>query len=195
MSTLLVTASARYAGSNSRALGTKLATGLSEKLTLPLVTRDVARLPAVTEGFANATFVPADKRTAEQRQALEFSDEIVAEAQKAQVIVLATPVYNFGPAAGFKAWADHLARIGVTFEYNADGTPVGKLTGKRVYTVVAAAGVPEGAPHDALSPWLKAYMPFVGLGEDHTVIWQVAGAQDAVDKIDSILADATSAKS
>jgi FMN-dependent NADH-azoreductase len=186
-SVLLVTASARYAGSNSRALGTKLASGLAAKLALPLVTRDVAALAPVSEGFVNATFVPAEKRSVDEIKALSFSDEIVAEAQAASTIILATPMYNFGPAPGLKSWADNLARIGVTFEYGADGKPIGKLTGKKVITVVASGGVPEGAPFDALSPWLKAYMPFVGLGEDHTVVWQRAGDEAALAAVEAII--------
>lgn len=186
---LLVTASARHTGSKSSALGTTLAAGLAKKLELPLVTRDVAALAPISEGFVGATFEEPAKRTPEQTQALSESDALVAEAQAATVIVLATPMYNFGPAAGLKSWADNIARIGLTFEYSAEGKPVGKLTGKTVFTVVASGGVPQDAPYDALSPWLKAFMPFVGLAADHTVVWQRGDdLAEATAAIDAVLA-------
>jgi FMN-dependent NADH-azoreductase len=177
---LLVVASARKEGSQSRVLGAKLAADLAAKRGgVPVVVRDVATLAPVSEGFVNATFVPADARTAEQKAALAESDVLVEEIQKAAVVVFATSMYNFGIAAGLKAYADNIARIGVTFEYGADGKPAGKLTGKEVFTVVASGGTPEGAGYDAVTPWLKAYLPFVGLA-GNTVVWQAGASEDAV---------------
>jgi FMN-dependent NADH-azoreductase len=188
---LLVHSSARNDGSHSRPLGAKLAADLAAKRGgIPVVVRDVAALVPVSEGFVNATFVPADARTADQKAVLAASDALVEEAQKAAVIVLTTPMYNFGPAAGLKSWADNIARIGVTFEYGADGKPVGKLTGKEVFTVVSAGGVPEGAPYDAVSPWLKAFLPFVGL-TGNAVVWQRGGSEEGLkaanDAIDALI--------
>jgi FMN-dependent NADH-azoreductase len=67
---------------------------------------------------------------------------------------------------------------------------VGKLTGKEVFTVVSAGGVPEGAPYDAVSPWLKAFLPFVGL-TGNAVVWQRGGSEEGLkaanDAIDALI--------
>jgi hypothetical protein len=56
-------------------------------------------------------------------------------------------VYNFGPPASLKAWADLVARAGTTFRYTATG-PDGLLTRKKAYLTIASGGTPMGRDID-----------------------------------------------
>ena len=98
--------------------------------------------------------------------ALKLSNEIVAEAQAAETILITTPIYNFQTPAVLKAWIDHLVRVGITVNYTAEG-PVGLLTGKKVVVIVAGAGsYDKGTPaesYDHLSPYLRFIFGFIGL--------------------------------
>ena len=82
--------------------------------------------------------------------------------------MIGLPIYNFGPPAAMKAWADLVARAGTTFRYTATG-PEGLVANKPVYVIVASGGVPIGSPMDLSSTWLTTFLGFIGL-TDVTVI-------------------------
>jgi FMN-dependent NADH-azoreductase len=78
------------------------------------------------------------------------------------VIVLGLPMYNFGIPSQLKAYFDHIARAGVTFNYTAQG-PVGLLRNKKVYVFAARGGLYAGAPIDTQSPYVRDFLGFLGL--------------------------------
>ena len=59
-----------------------------------------------------------------------LSDALVAELHAADMIVIASPMYNFGISSTLKAWFDHVLRAGLTFRYTADG-PEGLMRARR----------------------------------------------------------------
>jgi FMN-dependent NADH-azoreductase len=95
------------------------------------------------------------------------SDELVAELQKADEYVIATPMYNFGIPARLKAYVDHVVRSGLTFTMNADGSYTGLLSGKKATVIIASAGeYGPGAPTeglDTLKPYLREILGFIGV--------------------------------
>jgi FMN-dependent NADH-azoreductase len=99
---------------------------------------------------------------------LSIADEFIAELVDADAVVIGLPIYNFGPPAAMKAWADLVARAGSTFRYTATG-PEGLIPNKPVYVIVASGGVPVGSPMDLASTWLATFLGFLGL-TDVTVI-------------------------
>jgi FMN-dependent NADH-azoreductase len=109
---------------------------------------------------------PADEHTSSQRAATALSDELIAELEAADTIVLAVPMYNFSIPSTLKAWIDHVARRGRTFRYSENG-PEGLLKGKKVFVVTARAGIySKGAPaaaFDFQEPYLRAVLGFIGL--------------------------------
>ncbi|MEM7491264.1 MAG: NAD(P)H-dependent oxidoreductase [Pseudomonadota bacterium] len=157
---LRIDASARDDASVSRSLADRLI----EKLDGEVVTRDVGGdpIPHVTETWAAATFTPPAERNEAQKAALAFSDELVAELQEADVLVISTPIYNFGVPAALKAWADQVGRVGVTFEYTENG-PKGLLEGKRAIVAVASGGTKVGSDIDFATPWLRFFLGFLGI--------------------------------
>lgn len=90
------------------------------------------------------------------------ADAVIAEAQKADVLVIGAPMYNFFIPSQLKTWFDYLARAKVTFEYTPNG-PKGLLQNKKVYVVTTRGGQHKDSATDVLTPYLKIMLGFVGL--------------------------------
>lgn len=192
---LYITASIRSdADSISRGLGQRLVDGLAAKTGASVATRDLAAndLPYVSAERFGANLTPAADRTPEQAELAAIADTLIAELQAADTIVLASPIYNFGPPASLKAWADLVARAGTTFRYTATG-PEGLLTGKKAYLAIASGGTPVGAEFDFMSRWLFFFLGFLGITDVEVIAAdgimgadgeaKIAAAQDAALKI------------
>lgn len=183
---LKIDASGRVDGSVSRALSEKIAQRVANGGEI--ITRDLANaLPHLDQTWIGATFTPVDDRTAEQHAALSLSDELVAEIQAAETIVIGTPIYNFGVPAALKSWIDQIARAGVTFKYTESG-PVGLLTGKRAIIAVASGGVPLGSEMDHATPLIKTVLGFVGITDV-----QIIDATGTNADLDGVMAKASDA--
>jgi FMN-dependent NADH-azoreductase len=104
----------------------------------------------------------AKNPTEKEREVLAYSDMLIAELRRADVIVLGLPMYNFGVPSPLKAWFDHIARAGVTFKYTDKGA-VGLLTGKKAYIAAARGGVYAGTPGDTQAPYVKSFLAFLGI--------------------------------
>ncbi|WP_377193133.1 FMN-dependent NADH-azoreductase [Ruegeria meonggei] len=157
---LHIDASARREGSTSRDLSDRIVKHLEAGR---IIRRDLAvPLPLLTEDWINANFTPADQRDAVQRDQLALSDELVAELQKADTIVIGLPIYNFSVPAAFKAWIDLVARVGLTFSYNEDG-PKGLLEGKRAVLAIASGGTAVGSEVDFTTSYAKHVLGFIGI--------------------------------
>jgi FMN-dependent NADH-azoreductase len=163
---LEVQASARSTGSISRDLTADLIAALEDRHGKVEVTqRDLANgLPFIDEAWVSANFTP---------EILSRSDDLVAELQAADIIVIGAPIYNFSVPAVLKAWIDMIARARLTFEYTENG-PVGLLKDKKVYAVVPSGGVPVGSPVDFATPYLRHALGFVGITDV-----EIIGAQGA----------------
>lgn len=161
---LAIEASARHEGSISRRLAADLLAALEQRHgDVRITRRDLATgLPLIDEAWVNANFTPDEDRTAEHRQVLALSDELVEELQAADVVVIAAPIYNFSVPAVLKAWIDMIARARLTFRYTDSGVE-GLLTGKRAYVIVPSGGVPIGSPADFATPYLRHALGFVGI--------------------------------
>jgi FMN-dependent NADH-azoreductase len=129
-----------------------------------VVRRDLARdpLPHFDGATMAALTTPAAGRTPEQAATVARADALIDEVKRADVLVIAAPMYNFHAPTQLKAWFDYIARAGVTFRYTATG-PEGLLTGKRAYVVTTRGGVHRDAPTDNLVPYLKTMLGFVGI--------------------------------
>lgn len=161
---LEVAASGRNDGSVSRMLSSDLIGALEERQgSIELTRRDLGKgLPFVDEAWINANFTAAEDRSAEQRSVLAGSDALVAELKAADVLVIGTPIYNFGIPAALKAWIDMVARARLTFRYTENG-PEGLLAGKKAYVVVASGGVPVDSAVDFATPYLRHALGFIGI--------------------------------
>jgi FMN-dependent NADH-azoreductase len=191
---LRIDASARVEGSVSRQLADLMLGELDERMSgLTVVRRDLAPgLPLVDAAWVSANMTDPDVRTAAQRQALAKSDELVAELMAADVLLIATPIYNFGVPASLTAWIDQVARARLTFRYTEHG-PIGLLTGKKAYILVATGGTEVGSAIDFATPWLKFVLGFLGITDveviaaDRGMTRGDAARQHAAERIDRVL--------
>jgi FMN-dependent NADH-azoreductase len=163
---LEVAASGRSKGSVSRMLSGDLIDALEARHSnVERARRDLSDgLSFVDESWIEANFTAPEERNSAQRAALAESDALVAEIRAADVLVIGSPIYNFGIPATLKAWVDMIARARLTFRYTDNG-PEGLLKGKKAYFVIASGGVPVDSPVDFATPYLRQALAFVGISD------------------------------
>ncbi|ASY33825.1 MULTISPECIES: FMN-dependent NADH-azoreductase [unclassified Streptomyces] len=100
-----------------------------------VVHRDLAAHPVPHLGWEalSADFVPAGQHTEEQRAAVAVREELVAELEAADAVLLAAPMYNFSIPSTLKAWLDQVIVVGRT------GGPESTVKGLP-FTVIASRG-------------------------------------------------------
>lgn len=125
------------------------------------------RFPYLDEETIAAIFTPSAQRTAAQRRALAFSDQLVDELLAADVIVLGVPMWNLSIPASLKAWIDLIVREGRTFAFAQQGVTPLLPPGKRVYVFSARGGAyAAGTPFqdfDLQEPYLRRILGVIGL--------------------------------
>jgi FMN-dependent NADH-azoreductase len=151
-------------GQSSR-LGADLIAGLRrENPGARLTVRDLARAPVPhldAERF-QAFLEKPEKRNEAQKAVVAYSDGLIDELRRADVVVLGLPMYNFGVPSQLKAWIDHIARAGMTFKYTDKGA-VGLLTGKKAYVLATRGGLYAGTSADTHSAYVRQILGFVGI--------------------------------
>lgn len=163
LNTLRVDASARKTDSISRQLGDTFIEQLQAHNSLALQTLDLSEPPPVVHAdWVAANNTPAAQRSDEYNQVLALSDTLVEQLEAADLLVITTPVYNFGIPAALKAWIDQVARAGRTFRYTNNG-PVGLLQHKRAIVLVTSGGTRIGSDIDFTTPYLKHVLGFIGI--------------------------------
>lgn len=175
MATVLrIDSSALSNGSHSKALADFFQTQWLEKHpTDTFQTLDLSQTPPphLSEATIGAMFTPAEERSQEQTQQLALSTDYIEQLKKADVILISTPMYNFGIPSTLKAYLDHSLRVGETFVYTDKG-PKGLLEGKKAIVVAASGGDYTHPPLDAMNfvtPYLKTALGFIGI-EDVTLV-------------------------
>jgi FMN-dependent NADH-azoreductase len=168
---LFVTSSLFGAASQSRLVASEFVAAWQQAHPGSMVReRDLTpeAIPHFSLEALGAAMQPADQRVPAQQQAAALADTLIEEAEAADVIVIAAPMYNFSIPSTLKAWLDHIARAGRTFRYGASG-PEGLLKGKRVFVFTARGGIYTGeSPAKGLDfqePYLRAMLGFLGLDD------------------------------
>jgi FMN-dependent NADH-azoreductase len=111
-------------------------------------------------------FIPTEQLTDEDKETIRLSDELTTQLLNADIIVIGAPLINFTIPSSLKAWIDHVTRRGVTFGYDANGYPVGMVTGKKVYIAMSSGGIYSEGPgqaNDFVAPYLRAFLGFLGM--------------------------------
>ena len=147
----------------------QLANELIENLTqlapeATIISRDLSKddVPHLDAARISAISTAPDARTEAQQAMVAYSDQLIAEAQAADALVIGAPMYNFSVPSVLKAWFDHIARAGVTFSYTSEG-PKGHLENKTAYVITTRGGQHKDQPSDTLVPYVKNMLAFVGI--------------------------------
>lgn len=173
MNILRIDASARVERSLSREIANRFMNALLRVCPdAHVVKRDVGSNPPpiLTETWIAAAFKPAAERSVEEQAALELSDELIAEVKAADLIVLSTPLYNYGMPASLKAWVDQIVRVGQTFSFDlsrGDFPIEPMLSGKKLFVLTSSGefGFGPGGDRsgdDHLIPHLQTVSKYLG---------------------------------
>jgi FMN-dependent NADH-azoreductase len=158
-----IDSSARKDGSTSRALAKKLL----DKIKKPedeVIYRDLDDEMVFVSGLTESGMKIEEKdRNEHHKKMFELSDKLVSELKESDIIIISAPIYNYGPPATLKAWADLAARVGETFRFKPDGRREGLLSNKRAFLVITSGGTKLDSNEDFLTPWLKFILNFFGI--------------------------------
>ena len=165
---LMIEVSPRGNDSASRAVADALAARLTHLYpSANLVRRDLVeeQLPHL-DGITLRAISTKDPAEAESlKAAARQSDRLTDELLESDLLVMATPMWNFGIPSALKAWIDLVVRPGRTFRYS-DGGVIGLAKDKKTILVVASGGVfTDGPwrPWDFVEPYLRQILGFIGI--------------------------------
>lgn len=151
---------------HSNILAQELIAELNSRSNNAVIERDLAKdsLTHLTQQEMGAWATSVEERSDEQRELAKVSDTLIEEINASDTLVIGMPMYNFGVPSSFKAWADRVARAGVTFRYTENG-PVGLLENKKVVVVAARGGIHAGTERDSQTQFLTDFFSFLGLDD------------------------------
>ncbi|HEY4293864.1 FMN-dependent NADH-azoreductase [Luteibacter sp.] len=166
MNILLVSSSPHGQRAESDRLARKIVLHLlSHDPSATLVERMIGNgsLPHIDANYAVAQHSATAEVSAEGSMAL--SDILIREIEEADVVVIGTPMHNYGLPSSLKAWIDHVVRARRTFQITPAGK-VGTLRDRPVFIAVASGGRFSGEhahQPDFLTPYLRAILGMIGL--------------------------------
>lgn len=152
-----------------------LATNKEDKV----IHRDVGISPPdfISQSWVEAAFTPDDKRSPAQHALLSTSDTLIDELEQADIIVMSSPMYNYGMPAQLKAWFDQVVRVNKTFTFDLSRgdfplEPI--MSGKTLVLTTSSGefgfsvgGVRETMNH--LGPHIKTASHYLGVDSFHEI--------------------------
>jgi FMN-dependent NADH-azoreductase len=127
-----------------------------------VITRDLAAEPPPHPGrdLYDAILSP----TPDDDPRFALSECYIIELERADVVVIGTPVNNFCVPSPLKAWVDHIVRIRRTFQSTPEGK-IGLLRDRPVIIASAHGGYVSTPPvqPDFLTPYLQAIFETIGI--------------------------------
>jgi FMN-dependent NADH-azoreductase len=178
MNVLHVTANPKPAGeANSKQLAEAFLKALKGKQPGVSVTEvDLYTSPppfydyATYRHFWYPVFDPSFKASDKEKKAAEYSLAQCNLFKQADVLVMTTPMWNFGVPAILKAWLDQVLMPNITFSIGPTGfKPMHRI--RKAVVLSSSGGVYEaGDLRDGVRNGIKAAVGFVGI-TDVDVVW------------------------
>jgi FMN-dependent NADH-azoreductase len=171
---LIVESSPRGAESASRKLTDKLRERLEMQYPeATIIERDLVKdkLPHLDQPTLKAISTKDQMEAESLKEAAYLSNQLVDELMMSDLLVIASPMWNFGIPSSLKAWIDYVVRAGKTFNYAGAGVE-GLAKGKRAILVLASGGVFSEGPWkswDTVEPYLRQILGFIGVDDVQTV--------------------------
>jgi FMN-dependent NADH-azoreductase len=151
---------------DSSALGVN---SVTRELSAAIVARWQADIPGLSVEYRDLDADPVPHLTGgslartDPVEAAE-ADRLLQQFLDADMIVVGSPMYNFGIPSTLKAWLDRVTVNGRTFRYTDKG-PEGLAGGKRVIVASGRGGLHAGQPSDFQEPYLRFLFGFLGITE------------------------------
>jgi FMN-dependent NADH-azoreductase len=171
---LIIESSPRRAESASRQLTGKLRARLRDLYPdAKLIEHDLAQhpFPHLDQLTVKAISTKDETEAESLKEVLRLSDQLTDEVLSSDLLVIASPMWNFGMPSSLKAWIDHVVRAGKTFRYAGAGVE-GLAQGKKAILVLASGGVfteDPWKPWDTVEPYLRQILGFIGITDVQTV--------------------------
>lgn len=106
--------------------------------------RDIGLNPPafIDQDWIGAVFTPDDRKSPKQCEKLEVSDQLFSELAQADIILISSPMYNYGMPAPLKAWVDQVMRINKAFRFDlARGNhPIEPLLSGKTLVLITSCG-------------------------------------------------------
>lgn len=177
---LVINSSARTTGSQSRKLAETFINHwkinhINSKIQLRELGNKI--IPHITEEWIRAAFKPLENRTQDDFNSLEISDEYIRELKDADIIVLASPMYNWSIPSCLKAYIDQVVRVNETWRYNPDNIQnpyIGLLENKEVVLLLTrgSQGYEKGGYNEHIdfqTNYLKKVFNVIGIADIHVI--------------------------
>jgi FMN-dependent NADH-azoreductase len=188
---LVINASANTTDSVSRRLSDNLV-GYLEKTGYPFQIhyRDLARHipPHICQAWIEADSKPAAARSKKDQAILKTSDSYINEIHQADLLVLATPMYNWSIPSSLKAYLDQVLRFKETFATNPEDTGkryLGLLKNKPLFLILSrgSQGYGKGEKNEHMDfqlNYLKMVFNIMGIEQIHELI--INGTKRSVEE-------------
>ncbi|EHA16872.1 MULTISPECIES: FMN-dependent NADH-azoreductase [unclassified Halomonas] len=188
-------------GSHSRHLSQRFINHWQSSRPKDTVTyRDIGQHPPsfINHDWIASAFTPEEHLEPWMKNALAESDQLVDELIASDILVIGTPLYNFGMPAALKAWIDLVVRAGRTVdidESNPTDPYIPKLDDRpRQAIVLTARGGVNMAPGEEmahmnhLEPHLATALAFIGITRVHYIA--IEGQEAGGEVLDKSIAEA-----
>ena len=114
----------------------------------------------VNSAWRDASLGARASRSGEDRALLAQSDALIAEVERADIMVFAVPIYNFSIPAALKAWVDMVCRDNVD---GATATFLGnRKRQKQAIVILTSNYTRAGADEEFATAFLQFILRFIG---------------------------------
>ncbi|WP_109439990.1 FMN-dependent NADH-azoreductase [Acinetobacter haemolyticus] len=149
----------------------------------------------VSQKWLEAVFTPEAKRTEAHKMILVESDQYIHEVATADIILITSPMYNYGMPASLKAWFDQIIRINKTFTFDLTrgDFPLAPIFSNKTLILLNSCGefgfgegeIREHMNH--LGPHIKVLSRYLGVNQFFEIRseYQEFGDQRHHDSIDA----------
>lgn len=116
---------------------------------------------------------------------LAFSDQLIDEVLKADILLIEAPMHNFSIPSVLKAWIDHIVRIGRTIVQGTERLE-GLAKDKKAILVFGRGGMYSDGPAkvmDYQETYLRMILGYIGITEVETIyIENLAKGQEVANE-------------
>ncbi|MFH1850373.1 MAG: NAD(P)H-dependent oxidoreductase [archaeon] len=129
-----------------------------------------------------------EELSVKEKKAMAKMDRMTRQLKKADVVVLATPMYNFSFPAAVKAWFDSVMLKGETWDAGKGGY-IGMMKGKKALLLMASGGAydKESSSYEHAVSLAKVEFGFMGFTDVRAV---TAEGMNMVPDKDKVISDA-----
>ncbi len=169
MKLLRIDASSRIENSDSRKLADQFQQQWQKSnLNGKVIVRDIINqpIPHIHQKTIEGFYTPQEAFNEELTRATSLSNTLISELKETDVLLISTPMYNFGVPSALKAWIDHIVRINKTFGVSEEGSFFGMVKDVKAYILTTAGAVyatDEMKASNFLQPYLQTVLGLIGI--------------------------------